>query len=395
MFAQYQYEIIAAILLVVVLVIVFLLKKKQPSQAKKDAQESLKKYEAQKREDVSKRAEALFDEKEKEVQKPEKEETAVEEKLQEEEKEKESEEIMLGGSEEGDFGVEESPQEEPTEAEIERVTIKKRDVPAHGKISKENFKEFSGERILVAEDNLINQKVLTGLLAGSGIDITMANDGQEALDILEKDDDFLMILMDAHMPRVDGFEATRIIRANPKYDHILVVALSGDTAADDIKKMREAGMAEQLEKPLRMDALYDIFYAYAGMNKVTSKESVEDDADLVEVVVTKNLDGDKGLEICGGDEAFYHEILDEFIATYDNSSRKLETLLENGELEHADRVLLDIIGITANIGAKPLHDIAEVIKESLSDTEGKSYLTFIPAYQTHLKNLIADIKAYK
>ncbi len=376
MFAQYQYEIIAGIIFTVVVIIVFLVAKgkDKSSVADKEEQESEKKSEM-----LNARAEDLLNPKE--------------EALQEKAVVEESEEEVLNGSEEGDFGVE-APQEQIEEVAPQR-TIKRRDVPKHDKITKQNFSEFSGERVLVAEDNLINQKVLMGLLAGSGIDIVIANDGQEALDILENDTNFLMVLMDAHMPRVDGFEATRIIRANPKYDHILVVALSGDTAADDIKKMRDAGMAEQLEKPLRMDALYDILYAYTGMNDAPTADESTQKEDFVEVVMTKNLDGDKGLETCGGDIAFYHEILDEFIQDYDNSNRKLENLLENGELEHAGRVLLDIIGITANIGAKPLHDVSSMIKSSLSDTEGKSYLNFIPAYQTHLKNLIADIKAYK
>ena len=291
----------------------------------------------------------------------------------------------LGGSEEGDFGEEEV---QAAQEQTPHKTIQKRTVPSHAKITKQNFQEFEGTRILVAEDNLINQKVLTGLLAGSGIDVVIADDGQEALDILEKDSDFLMILMDAHMPRVDGFEATRIIRQNPDYDHILVVALSGDTAADDIAKMRNAGMAEQLEKPLRMEALYEIFYAYTG------SEAEKNPADYIEVVMTKELNGDKGLGICGGDDDFYKEILSEFITTYENSTQKLGNLLKNEQIKEADKLLLDIIGITANIGADPLNKIAQEIKVALSDTEEKSYLTLTDQYKIHLEDLIKDIKNY-
>ena len=218
----------------------------------------------------------------------------------------------------------------------------------------------------------------------------MANDGQEALNILEEDSDFLMVLMDAHMPVMDGFEATRAIRANPNYDHILVVALSGDTAADDIRKMQEAGMAEQLEKPLKIDALYDILYAYSGQEK-----SLQQDDNIIEVINTKELDGEKGLSICGGDENFYSEILDEFVQNYADSSQRIEKLLHNGELEHVDRILLDIIGITANIGADPLHKIAQDFKVALHDTNEKSYLTIMEQYNIHLKQLLFDIKEYK
>jgi CheY-like chemotaxis protein len=293
------------------------------------------------------------------------------------------------GSEEGDFGVVE---DESTPEEIAPKTIQKRDVPPHGKITKENFKEFDGQRILLAEDNLINQKVILGLLADSGIDVVVANDGQEALNILQNDTDFTVILMDAHMPNIDGFEATRRIRENPDYNHIVVVALSGDTASDDIRKMTEAGMSEHLEKPLKMDALYDILYAY---NVEKDKEASEDNADTIRVISTKELDGEKGLDICGGDETFYHEILSEFLQTYNNSDETLIAMLEAGELKKADKLLLDIVGVSANIGAQKLHNVATQIKDSLSDTQEKSYLTLMQQYQYHLKLLLEDIKEYQ
>ena len=281
----------------------------------------------------------------------------------------------LDGKEEGSFTK-------------EKILFQKRDVPPHDKITKENFKEFAGSRILVAEDNLINQKVINGLLADSGIEIVMADDGKIALDILEKDTNFTLILMDAHMPNIDGFEATRTIRSNPKYDHIVVVALSGDTAADDIQKMSDAGMSEHLEKPLRMNDLYDIIYAYSGSQR-TSQAMQEN------TIMSQELDGEKGLEICGGDEEFYHEILDEFVTTYQDSTQKLFKLLEKGEMKEADKLLLDLIGVTANIGAEPLNKIASEIKLALNDTQEKSYLTLLEEYKVHIQALVQDIKNYK
>ncbi|MDD5159009.1 MAG: response regulator [Sulfuricurvum sp.] len=299
-------------------------------------------------------------------------------------------EIPLPVKEERDFeGI--TPAHEDTFKDVTSrrksdKTIPKRSVPEHGKITKQNFSEFAGERILVAEDNIINQKVLLGLLAGSGIELIMANDGQEALDILENDTNFLMILMDAHMPRVDGFEATRIIRENPKYDHILVVALSGDTASDDIQKMKSAGMAEQLEKPLRMESLYKVIYAYSG------KETQKDES--IEVNLRKNLDVEKGLQTCGEDENFYREILAEFMLDYANSSDKLGELLRSNNLQDADAYLLDIIGVTENIGAHPLGEIASNMKLALSDPHEQSYFILFDQYKIQLERLKQDIREY-
>ncbi len=268
--------------------------------------------------------------------------------------------------------------------------LKKRDIPLHGKITKGHFKEFSGMRILVAEDNLINQKVIAGLLAESGIELVMANDGAEALEILAKDQNFLIVLMDAHMPNMDGFEATRIIRQTPLYDNIVVVALSGDVAPDDIEKMSEAGMQEHLEKPLRMETLYDILYAYSGPQK--HKES--DANEFVEVPMTSELEGEKGLAICGGDETFYKEILKEFVTMYADSAQRLREMLLNGDEIAADKLLLDVIGVAANIGAQRFTESATELKDGLIDRDEKSYFSYLEHYQTHLERLVEDIKNF-
>ncbi|EDZ61236.1 protein containing signal transduction response regulator receiver region domain [Sulfurimonas gotlandica GD1] len=294
----------------------------------------------------------------------------------------------LSGEEEGSFGVEESI----TQVQEIKITPKpkrtKRDVPPHSKITKENFKEFAGQKILVAEDNIINQKVISGLLADSGIEVTIADDGQFLLEILEKDSDFNFILMDAHMPRVDGFEATRRIRKNPNYDHIIIIALSGDTAPDDVRKMSEAGMEEHLEKPLKIEAMYNILYAYNDSTQIIPDE-------FVEIVITKELDTDKGLNICGDDVEFYHEILNEFVSTYSESPAKLQEFINHNEMQKADRYLLDLSGITANIGANNISKIASGLKEAIVNHEDKKYIELIKEYTKSLYDLLEDIKKYK
>lgn len=264
--------------------------------------------------------------------------------------------------------------------------LQKRVVENIGPITKQSFTEFAGERILVAEDNPINQKVLLGLLGGSGIEIVLADDGQEALEILEKDTNFVMILMDAHMPRIDGFQATRIIRANPDYDHIVVVALSGDIASDDIQKMKDAGMSEHLAKPLRLDSLYKIIYAYTG--KEAPKEQ------LSKTDKTKSLDISKGLLTCGGDESFYREILSEFMSDYGNSTDKLGNFLRAHDIHAADALLLDIIGVAENIGAHPLGEIASNMKQALGDVNEQSYFTLFDKYKEHSERLFWEIRQY-
>ncbi len=281
------------------------------------------------------------------------------------------------------------PSPKPPQTAISKAI--KKEVPPHGKIHKEDFKEFANKRILLAEDNIINQKVILGLLADSDMNIVVANDGQEVLDILQNDTNFMLILMDAHMPRIDGFEATRQIRANPAYDHIAVIALSGDTASDDIKKMYDSGMEGHLEKPLKMDLLYDVLYTYSDNNTTPIEEDVKEDISVQKEAAV--LDPEDGLEVCGNDKAFYAEILNEFVQDYNDSSLKLQQYINNKNFDDADKLLLDVVGITANVGAKKLHNTAQALKTALKENPAHIKDLFLE-YHKDLKDVFAAIREY-
>lgn len=282
------------------------------------------------------------------------------------------------------------------EARTSSVTRKKRNSTREGKkVSKADFSDFSGQRLLIAEDNLINQKVINGVLNDSGIEVVMADDGQFVMDILEKDRDFEIILMDAHMPRLDGFEATRQIRENPAYDHIAVIALSGDTAVDDIRHMTEAGMEEHLEKPLKMNALYDVMSMYYTMDEKKEAEAQEQVEELEITVDVKDLaclDYDLGLEICGNDEGMYKSLLKEFFLAYKDSSKKLHEALMKKDYKQAQNILIDVKGTASNLGAKQFIYTAEQFLEALSIGNTSIYSELFRDYQSYLLALLKSIQ---
>ncbi|MDQ1268116.1 MAG: hypothetical protein QG560_759 [Campylobacterota bacterium] len=270
---------------------------------------------------------------------------------------------------------------------VVHVNRKKRELLPHDKITKDDFATFSGTKILIAEDNIINQKVIAGLLSSSGIEITIANDGQEALNILEKETDFAVIFMDAHMPVMDGFQATRHIRKNPKCNHIPIVALSGDTAADDIRNMLNVGMEAHVEKPLKMDALYDILYVYTNGHE--SQNSTEEVGG-----VSSKFDTSKGLEICGGDKEFYLEILSDFASKYCDSAETIKKLINESDSVNANKLLLDISGVAANIGADDLRSIAVSLKNNISNPTDLEYITNLKNYKRALLVVCEAVKEY-
>lgn len=363
-------EVIAAIAIVTLLIIYLLMKRSE----KQDSEPTKK---TRPKEEIQTPAVE-----EKEVIQPVEEPKAVEQEVPAEEIKPVEEVVHV---EEAAPVKETAPVKEAAPVSVDR---KKRELVPHEKIVKDDFKVFKGVKILVAEDNIINQKVITALLADSGIETIIANDGQEALNILEQDTDFAVILMDAHMPVIDGFQATRLIRANKNYEHIPVIALSGDTAADDIKNMMNVGMEAHLEKPLKMDALYDVLYVYTT-GKEDEINSTINGSEMLE------FDVEKGLDICGGDKDFYIEILDDFISRYSDSPKKLQACLSNSDAVCADKLLLDISGITANIGADVLHQSALELKNSIASPNDLEYIDKLKNYKRALNVVIDAIKAYK
>ncbi len=261
--------------------------------------------------------------------------------------------------------------------------------PHEGIITKESLADFSGNRILVAEDNVINQKVIIKLLEGSGLEVAIANNGQEALDMLSDDPDFNMVLMDAHMPIKDGFEATREIRQNILYEPIVVVALSGDVSSDDIRKMREAGMQEQLAKPLRVEALYNVMYQYLDLAESEHTEHVNEREERAV------LDSAEGIDICGGDRVMYEEILDDFIHAYRMSGQMVDAYLQTNDAFKLVSLMLDMKGVGGNIGAMALSDSAEALRKAVMANETGRYAVLQKDFKVKLTQLFEAIRVFK
>ena len=113
----------------------------------------------------------------------------------------------------------------------------------------------SPARILVVEDNHVNQKVVTAVLRKRGFSIELANDGQEALDKLNNCAAFDLVLMDVQMPVLDGLEATRLIRKEPRWDALPIVAMTAHAMNGDKERCLEAGMNGYISKPVHPSLL--------------------------------------------------------------------------------------------------------------------------------------------
>ncbi|MDR2050962.1 MAG: response regulator [Deltaproteobacteria bacterium] len=115
--------------------------------------------------------------------------------------------------------------------------------------------EFSGAKILLVEDNELNQTVATEMLSEAGLEVTVAADGREALTLLDKEK-FDLVLMDIQMPVLDGIAATGIIREQKRFENLPVIAMTANSMESDLQLTRAAGMNAHITKPINSVELF-------------------------------------------------------------------------------------------------------------------------------------------
>ena len=221
--------------------------------------------------------------------------------------------------------------------------------------------QLRGARVLLVEDNEMNQELATELLANAGLEVVLANNGQEALDRLAIDDDFDGVLMDCQMPVMDGYTATRAIRANPKWKDLPVIAMTANAMAGDREKVLAAGMFDHIPKPLNVA---EMFATMARWIRSPGREpglrvAVETDAaPLPPLPVLPGIDTAAGLERTMGDEGLYRRLLLKFRDSSGDFSSTFARALHDADPEAATRLAHTLKGTAGNIGAAAVQSAA-------------------------------------
>jgi CheY-like chemotaxis protein len=117
------------------------------------------------------------------------------------------------------------------------------------------LESLAGMKVLVAEDNDINKMIIEELLVSAGIDVSIANNGIEALELLEHDR-FDAVLMDIQMPEMDGLTAAAQIRSDPRFNELPILAMTANAMPEHVAESFAAGMNDHLTKPIDVDQLY-------------------------------------------------------------------------------------------------------------------------------------------
>lgn len=180
-----------------------------------------------------------------------------------------------------------------------------------------------GITVLVAEDNIINQKVVKNTLQKQGARITIANNGREAIDEM-KQQSFDIVLMDLQMPEVDGYKATRYIRQVMKND-TPIVAMTADALKGEAEKCFEAGMSGFISKPFEPNDLYhQIIKLTKDKEKNNFTNVINDDADMKALVDLSFL-----YDISDDDSSYIYDVIEIFLTTMPEGLEKLAGLIND------------------------------------------------------------------
>jgi len=137
-------------------------------------------------------------------------------------------------------------------------------------IKRESFKDFGAKHILVVEDNIINQKIMQSILEKSQLKVTLANNGQEAVNFIDNNTSIDLVLMDINMPTMDGYQATKHIRKNELLIDLPIIIISGLGFRNEIEEMYKVGADAHMTKPFKIGQLYTVFNLY--LNKKLSSQ---------------------------------------------------------------------------------------------------------------------------
>ena len=229
-----------------------------------------------------------------------------------------------------------------------------------------------GAKILVVEDNELNQEVALGLLESEGFVVEIANNGQEAVEMVSQHA-YDIVLMDMQMPVMDGLTATKEIRKLDQFKDLAILAMTANAMDQDKEKCAEAGMNDHVAKPIDPDELFNALLKWikpkssAPVKEMKVKQVAESVNDASDLEAIPGLDTKLGLKRVMGKMPLYLTMLKKYVETGHAAVSDLRNALAANDQEVAERVAHTCKGVNGNIGASGLQAMAGVIEKGVKD----------------------------
>jgi len=260
-------------------------------------------------------------------------------------------------------------------------------------LEEESMVRFTGCRVLLAEDNDVNQQVARGILEQAGLKVIVAADGLEASRLAEEEE-FDLVFMDIQMPIMDGFEATRRIKANPRLFGLPIVAMTAHVLYEERQKIMDAGMVDHVFKPVDPSDVYRVLNRWLksaachvpGGPPVLGNEGLP---------ILDGIDVRAGVTRFLGDRDAYFEALHQVRQEYSQSMSVIRAHLDRGERDAARSYVHTLRGVCGNLGAMEIFAAASQLEGELAGAPHQDAEESFKALQTGFDAMLREIDRVK
>lgn len=257
----------------------------------------------------------------------------------------------------------------------------------------ETAEKIRGARVLLAEDNEINQQVATEILESAGAIVRIACNGHEAVQAVEESE-FHAVLMDVQMPEMDGYEATRIIRTSYTADELPIIAMTAHAMKGDREKCLEAGMNDHVPKPVEIDQLLSTIAQW--IKPVDRAPDFRPPPTLILDIERDEwfprdlpgIDIQSGLERLGGKKRLFKKLLTEVGRDYANAAGEIRDALADGDIGLAGRLAHTIKGVSGNIAAEDLYAAATRLDAELQREDTPNLDALVDDFEAALNDVL-------
>ncbi len=246
--------------------------------------------------------------------------------------------------------------------------------------------DATGIRVLLVEDNEMNQQVATELLESAGAIVTIANHGGEAVDILTANEEpppFDAVFMDMQMPVMDGLTATKLLRTKPYLAKLPIIAMTAHALVEERQRCLDAGMNDHVSKPIDPDVLFATLTRWAHAHheeKVAAPEKVEAPTPLTAApakpavaageVVVPEIDGVDvvgGLKRVAGNKKLYRSLLTQFAEKQGDAATQISEALRSGDANLAERIAHTVKGVAGNLGINAVQQSSALVEKAIRE----------------------------
>jgi two-component system, sensor histidine kinase and response regulator len=237
-----------------------------------------------------------------------------------------------------------------------------------------------GARILLTEDNAINQQIAVELLEGAGAKVTIANTGREAVEALlggAHPPPYDVVLMDLQMPEMDGYQATARIRADSRFASLPIIAMTAHATLEERAACIAAGMNDHISKPIYPSVLFDTVARYYRSVPAVVPAPPADVAAIVAapgdaLPVVEGLNTAEGLRRVAGNRKLYLKLLRQFVDDESDAALRVRERLAAGDTGAAERMAHTIRGVAGSLGAREVQaaagDLERAVRERAPST---------------------------